>query len=106
MYVVAPSRSVSASRWRSRLCASKNPSSDTMLATMSLRMMLSSGVVVVLTPVERQGRRRIHRSGGRFFFWGTQMIIAARFNGPPGSGNGGYSAGVFAGDGAYEVTLR
>jgi hypothetical protein len=69
-------------------------------------MMLSSGVVVVLTPVERQGRRRIHRSGGRFFLWGTQMIIAARFNGPPGSGNGGYSAGVFAGDGAYEVTLR
>lgn len=34
------------------------------------------------------------------------MIIAARFNGPPGSGNGGYSAGVFAADGAREVTLR
>jgi hypothetical protein len=34
------------------------------------------------------------------------MIIPARFNGPPGSGNGGYSAGVFAGDGTHEVTLR
>jgi hypothetical protein len=34
------------------------------------------------------------------------MIIAARFNGPPGSGNGGYCAGVFAGGGRYEVTLR
>ncbi|MDQ7905650.1 hypothetical protein RB614_14120 [Phytohabitans sp. ZYX-F-186] len=34
------------------------------------------------------------------------MIIEARFNGPPGSGNGGYSAGVFAGGGAWEVTLR
>jgi hypothetical protein len=38
------------------------------------------------------------------------MIIAARFNGPPGSGNGGYSAGVFAeafgGTGTTEVTLR
>src|SRR5262245_41714362 len=41
---------------------------------------------------------------------GRPMIIAARFNGPPGSGNGGYSAGVFAsqlaGDGTAEVTLR
>ncbi|WP_320067497.1 hypothetical protein [Micromonospora sp. RTGN7] len=38
------------------------------------------------------------------------MIIPARFNGPPGSGNGGWSAGVFAAasghDGAVEVTLR
>lgn len=36
------------------------------------------------------------------------MIIPARFNGPPGSGNGGYSAGVFAdfGGGPGEVTLR
>lgn len=47
------------------------------------------------------------------------MIISARFNGPPGSGNGGYSAGVFAselgdgsggiglgGGGVSEVTLR
>jgi hypothetical protein len=33
------------------------------------------------------------------------MIIPARFNGPPGSGNGGYSAGLFAG-GEREVTLR
>ena len=24
------------------------------------------------------------------------MIIESRFNGPPGSGNGGWSAGVFA----------
>jgi hypothetical protein len=34
------------------------------------------------------------------------MIIAGRFNGPPGSGNGGYSAGVFAGGSASEITLR
>ncbi|TCB97699.1 hypothetical protein E0H26_12430 [Micromonospora zingiberis] len=38
------------------------------------------------------------------------MIIEARFNGPPGSGNGGWSAGVFAsaygGDRQVEVTLR
>jgi len=34
------------------------------------------------------------------------MIITARFNGPPGSGNGGYSAGVFAGGAQCEVTLR
>jgi len=38
------------------------------------------------------------------------MIIGTRFNGPPGSGNGGYSAGLFAaekaGDGSPEVTLR
>jgi hypothetical protein len=39
------------------------------------------------------------------------MIIGARFNGPPGTGNGGYSAGlvashVDAGDSAVEVTLR
>jgi hypothetical protein len=37
------------------------------------------------------------------------MIIAARFNGPPGSGNGGYSAGVFADTTDHdldEVTLR
>jgi hypothetical protein len=38
------------------------------------------------------------------------MIIPARFNGPPGSANGGYSAGLFAGlvdeAGCVEVTLR
>ncbi|BCB79549.1 hypothetical protein ACFQ1L_09590 [Phytohabitans flavus] len=39
------------------------------------------------------------------------MIIEARFNGPPGSGNGGYSAGLFAasrepGSADPEVTLR
>lgn len=38
------------------------------------------------------------------------MIIGARFTGPDGSGNGGYSAGVFAaavaGGGPVEVTLR
>jgi hypothetical protein len=41
------------------------------------------------------------------------MLIAARFNGPPGSGNGGWAAGLFAaaagahpGGAAYEVTLR
>ncbi|MFF5175500.1 hypothetical protein ACFY3U_23125 [Micromonospora sp. NPDC000089] len=38
------------------------------------------------------------------------MIIEARYNGPPGSGNGGWSAGVFAGayggDRPVEVTLR
>ncbi|PWU46453.1 hypothetical protein DLJ47_32520 [Micromonospora sp. S4605] len=38
------------------------------------------------------------------------MIIESRFNGPPGSGNGGWSAGLFAaaygGPGVVEVTLR
>ncbi|MGK5742577.1 hypothetical protein [Micromonospora sp. URMC 103] len=38
------------------------------------------------------------------------MRIESRYNGPPGSGNGGWSAGVFAvaagGDGPVEVTLR
>jgi hypothetical protein len=34
------------------------------------------------------------------------MIVPARFNGPPGSGNGGYSAGVIAGGDHCEVTLR
>ncbi len=38
------------------------------------------------------------------------MIIPARFNGPPGSGNGGYTAGLVAAaarfSGAVEVTLR
>jgi hypothetical protein len=38
------------------------------------------------------------------------MIIEARFNGPPGSGNGGYSAGLVARQAAWpgpvEVTLR
>ncbi|MGB2569752.1 hypothetical protein ACPFP2_15045 [Micromonospora citrea] len=38
------------------------------------------------------------------------MIIESRFNGPPGSGNGGWSAGVFAtaygGNRPVEVTLR
>jgi len=34
------------------------------------------------------------------------MIVPARFNGPPGSGHGGYSAGVFAGGDRSEVTLR
>jgi hypothetical protein len=37
------------------------------------------------------------------------MIIEARFNGPPGSGNGGYSAGLFTAQlpaGEFEITLR
>lgn len=38
------------------------------------------------------------------------MQIPSRFNGPPGTGNGGWSAGAFAlacgGDGVLEVTLR
>ncbi|WP_200206757.1 hypothetical protein [Micromonospora coerulea] len=38
------------------------------------------------------------------------MIIDSRFAGPPGSGNGGWSAGIFAAaldeNGAVEVTLR
>ncbi|MEV4347654.1 hypothetical protein AB0J83_24630 [Actinoplanes sp. NPDC049596] len=41
------------------------------------------------------------------------MFVHARFNGPPGTGNGGWSAGAFAveagarpGGPAYEVTLR
>ncbi|MBM7079006.1 hypothetical protein [Micromonospora humida] len=38
------------------------------------------------------------------------MIIEARYQGPPGTGNGGWSAGIFAGaygaDGPVEVTLR
>jgi len=37
------------------------------------------------------------------------MIIDPRFNGPPGSGNGGYCSGLFAGtvgEGVAEVTLR
>ncbi|GAA3753465.1 hypothetical protein GCM10022225_42690 [Plantactinospora mayteni] len=34
------------------------------------------------------------------------MQIPARFNGPPGSGNGGYSAGLFAHGESGEVTLR
>ncbi|MGC4809884.1 hypothetical protein ACLQ29_05060 [Micromonospora sp. DT228] len=38
------------------------------------------------------------------------MRIESRYNGPPGSGNGGWSAGVFAaeagGTGTVEVTLR
>ena len=34
------------------------------------------------------------------------MIVPARFNGPPDSGNGGYSAGVFAAGDRCEVTLR
>jgi hypothetical protein len=35
------------------------------------------------------------------------MIIAGRFNGPPGTGNGGYSSGLFASlaEGVPEVTL-
>jgi hypothetical protein len=40
---------------------------------------------------------------------GTEMIIDGRFNGPPGSGNGGYSAGRFAAaasGGPAVVTLR
>src|SRR4051794_6353621 len=44
---------------------------------------------------------------------GHVVRIPARFNGPPGSGNGGWSAGTFAGAAgavaggpAYEVTLR
>jgi hypothetical protein len=49
------------------------------------------------------------KDGGR----GGRMEIPARFNGPPGSGNGGWSAGAFAvaagarlGGPAVEVTLR
>lgn len=43
--------------------------------------------------------------------YGRPMLIGARFNGPDGSGNGGYSAGVFAAavagdDDPVEVTLR
>jgi hypothetical protein len=36
------------------------------------------------------------------------VIVAARFNGPPGSGNGGYTAGLIGTllDGAATVTLR
>ncbi len=37
---------------------------------------------------------------------GERIRIPARFNGPPGSGNGGYCAGVFAGGPHGEVTLR
>ena len=44
---------------------------------------------------------------------GLGMLIPARFNGPPGSGNGGWCAGVFAtaagavvGGPAFRVTLR
>jgi hypothetical protein len=38
----------------------------------------------------------------------TSLTIDARFNGPPGSANGGYTCGVLAGllGGAAEVTLR
>ncbi|MEV4624150.1 hypothetical protein AB0J74_36235, partial [Asanoa sp. NPDC049573] len=39
---------------------------------------------------------------------GLSMMIAGRFNGPPGTGNGGYSAGTFASlvdRGVPEVTL-
>lgn len=40
----------------------------------------------------------------------AQVIIAARFNGPAGSGNGGYSSGLIGAeldvDGPVEVTLR
>lgn len=42
----------------------------------------------------------------------VKVIIGSRFNGPPGTGNGGYSAGAFAAsrpagpDRAVEVTLR
>lgn len=34
------------------------------------------------------------------------MLIPRRYNGPPATGNGGYSAGVFAGGSLCEVTLR
>jgi hypothetical protein len=37
---------------------------------------------------------------------GAAVRIPGRFNGPPGSGNGGYSAGVFAQGRDREVTLR
>lgn len=40
----------------------------------------------------------------------TSLLVPARFNGPPGSGNGGYVAGLLAahlpGDGPVQVTLR
>lgn len=37
-----------------------------------------------------------------------ETVIAARFNGPPGSANGGYACGILGGliDGTAEVTLR
>jgi hypothetical protein len=37
-----------------------------------------------------------------------ELVIPARFNGPPGSANGGYTCGLLAGwiDGVAEVTLR
>lgn len=34
------------------------------------------------------------------------MLVPMRFNGPPGSGNGGYSAAIMAGGAPCEVTLR
>src|SRR5689334_8140503 len=53
----------------------------------------------------RDGRR------GRWYAtWRSTMRIESRYNGPTGSGNGGWSAGVFAaeagGTGPVEVTLR
>jgi hypothetical protein len=37
----------------------------------------------------------------------VEIVVGGRFNGPPGSGNGGYSCGVVAGaTGRNEVTLR
>src|SRR3954453_22761950 len=37
-----------------------------------------------------------------------ETVIAARFNGPPGSGNGGYACGILGSliGGTAEVTLR
>ena len=37
-----------------------------------------------------------------------QLIVNARFNGPPDSGNGGYVCGIFANfvEGTAEITLR
>jgi hypothetical protein len=36
----------------------------------------------------------------------VRLTIPSRFNGPLDSGNGGYCAGVVAGEGAFEVNLR
>jgi hypothetical protein len=48
-------------------------------------------------------RRQRHRGSSR-----PSVVIPARFNGPPGSGNGGYSCGAIADaiDVPVEVTLR
>jgi hypothetical protein len=56
---------------------------------------------------------QVNDIAGRQYETVVTMFIPARFNGPPDSGNGGWSAGAFAvaagarpGGPAYEVTLR